>query len=97
MSKLNALLRTLSGKNKTGQLIYGVLDVLPIPAFHNIIRTAISDKIEPIKMPSYVWQRLDKLRLSTSIIMIGLAIATANGYIDEETLKMIIEYIKIIS
>ena len=29
------------GKNPAGQVLYGVLDILPIPQVHNLIRQAI--------------------------------------------------------
>ena len=78
------LLRTLTGKNKTGQIIYGVLDILPIPPIHNLIRTAYSNN-EANKI-AFIWQKLDKLRLTTSIIAFIMAILTIKGYFTEQEL-----------
>jgi len=94
MSKLNALIRTLTGKNKTGQIIYGFLDVLPLPPIHNIIRMAVKEEVPKTQMISYVWQKMDKLRLTTSGIAAILAFAV---YKDLIKLEDAIEFLKILA
>jgi hypothetical protein len=94
MSKITAFIRTLTGKNKTGQIVYGVLDVMPIPPIHNLIRMAVKEDVPKSQIPAYVWQKIDKLRLTTSAIAIALAGAVAKGVI---TLEDAIEFLKVLS
>jgi hypothetical protein len=92
---LSAFIRTITGKNKTGQIIYGALDVLPIPPIHNIVRQAFAENVKPKDMPKFVWQKMDKLWLSTSLIALGLSFATVKGWITVEDMKLLIEYLEL--
>ena len=91
---MTAFFRTLNGKNKTGQIIHGVLDVMPIPPIHNIIRQAFKEDVPKAQIPAYVWQKLDKLRLTTSAFAIAVAGAVMKGWITLEEAK---EFLKIIA
>ena len=38
-----ALGRTVLGKNRTGEILHGVIDVLPIPNVHEVIKKVVKD------------------------------------------------------
>ena len=91
---MSAIIRTLTGKNKTGEVLFGIFDVLPIPPIHNIIRSAFKEKVPASQIPSYVWAKVDKLRLTTSAMLMSISYAVLKGWI---TLEEAQEFIKIIA
>ena len=73
---MSALLNTIKGKNKTGVILFAVLDVLPIPSVHEVIKAVLS-KDAPKNAKDF-WvafkDRIDLLRLSAGLVFSGLLI-----------------------
>lgn len=90
---MNAFLRTITGKNKTGKILGDILLISPIPNIFKIFKLAISEKIEPKNMPKFVWQKLDKAGLTTSIISLSIGLAVVKGYLTMEEAKLLIEFL----
>lgn len=61
---LKPLARTLTGRNKAGRAIYGVLDLLPIPQFHDHIRDAVELNLPKKDIAPFVWAQTDKVKLA---------------------------------
>ncbi len=68
---MSALLRTLTGKNRTGAIIFAIMDVLPVPSIHEVIKAVLS-KDAP-KNAKEFWtafkDRVDYLRLTAGIMV----------------------------
>lgn len=83
---LSAFRRTLSGKNKTGQVIHGVVDVLPIPNFLNLFR-AIEKEQPDLTFWQVVYAILKKGDTIRFLVSIPLSILIVTGNLDIETVK----------
>ena len=84
---LRALLRTISGKNKTGEAIHGVLDLVPIP--NQVIAKAagyfVSGDTQEAK------DELRKLVSFRNIVAFVGSIAFITGLIEIDDLRRLIE------
>lgn len=82
----------LQGENRVGRTIHSVLDVAPIPNFHEVIKAVIKDgKKEGRALSSFdilkeSFSRLDWLRTGSGVLIAG---AVLLGYIDTETASTI--------
>ncbi len=70
------LFRTLAGKNKTGAVLFAILDVLPIPSIHEVIKAVLS-KDAPKNAKDF-WvafkERISFLRLIVGSVFSGILI-----------------------
>jgi hypothetical protein len=82
---LGALKRTLSGQNKTGELIHGFLDLVPIP--NQIVASLFKGDVASAKNEFREW-----LTLRNVTALIG-SIAYFAGWITLDDLKSFIEFI----
>lgn len=58
------IIRTLTGKNAVGKMIYSVIDVLPIPNIHEVFKRVQKEKPD-LSLPQMgveTFKRLDPLR-----------------------------------
>lgn len=87
------LYRTLTGANKTGKIIHGVLDIVPLPNFHEIIKKSI--KINPNQsvkdISKDVFFRIDWIR---TLIGIFIAVGIIKGWFTAEQIQTIINLIQ---
>lgn len=81
-----ALRRTLAGKNKTGQVIHGVVDILPIPNFLNLYR-AIEKEQPDLTFWQVVYAILRKGDTVRFLVSIPLSILVVTGYISLDDLS----------
>lgn len=86
---IRAFLRTLAGRNKTGEAIHGVLDLLPIPnqALAKIFSYWVAGDRREAK------EELSKLLTFRNIVALLLSIAFISGIITIEDLRAILELI----
>lgn len=82
---LNAFRRTLSGENKTGEAIHGVLDLLPIP---NQIVAKVFKAIG--KKGSEAKLELKDALTVRNIAALALTIAIAAGWIGLDQVKQLV-------
>ena len=70
------LFRTLAGKNKAGTILFAILDVLPVPSIHEVLRAVLSK--DGTKNAKDVWvafkERVDMLRLTVGILFSAILI-----------------------
>lgn len=81
-----ALRRTLTGKNKTGQIVHGVVDILPIPNFLNLFR-AVEKEHPELNFWGVVYAVLKKGDTIRFLVSIPLSILIVTGNLDMETVK----------
>jgi hypothetical protein len=83
MKKPSALKRLIQGKTKLGQVIYGIVDILPFPNVLNLVRASIDQ--EPNagagRIAQITWGKIDKFRLAVSLIALYLV---ASGQLEIE-------------
>ena len=74
MSKLK---RLLQGKTKTGQVLYGIVDILPIPNVLNLVRAAMADEPEakPVRIAQLAWCKVDKVRMAVALVAAYLVVS----------------------
>ena len=70
MSQANAFLRTITGKNKTGQVLFGLLDfVLPSP-IHNIFRQVVhKEGLRGMDAVKAIWSKIEIGRLVVTSVV----------------------------
>lgn len=68
--------RTLSGKNKPGRWIHGVIDVAPIPNVHEVLKAVIKDEeaegkaIGSFDLIKETFKRLDWTRTIVGVLLV---------------------------
>ncbi len=94
------LFRTLKGENKAGRILFAILDILPIPNVHEVIKAVLSkdNPVNVTELASGVWNRIDGLRTTFALLVTSALIwLTWNGSLSPEELagllKTIIEAI----
>lgn len=84
---LKPIFRALTGQNKAGRAIHGVLDLLPIPQFHDHIRDAVELKLPVRDIAPFVWAQTDKIKLITFVFGLSLSCLVAFDVISFEQAK----------
>lgn len=87
------LYRTLTGVNKTGKLIHGVLDVLPLPNIHEIVKKSIkTNPNQSLKEISKdVFNKIDWVR---TLIGLVIAVGIIKGWFTADQIQTIINLIQ---
>lgn len=92
--------RFLTGKSKAGRIFYSVLDVLPIPNIHEVVKRVIKDSerqgqvIGGIEIIRDTLKRLDWIRtIGAGVVAILLIRAVQWSGVDMEVLLRLIERI----
>ena len=87
------LYRTLTGVNKTGRLIHGVLDVLPLPNIHEIVKKSIkTNPNQSVKEISKdVFNKIDWVR---TLIGLVIAVGIIKGWFTADQIQTIINLIQ---
>lgn len=92
-----AIYRTLTGKNKSGVILFAILDVLPIPSIHEVIKAVLS-KDAPKNAKDF-WvafkERVSYLRLFTGLVFSGILIWLV--FAGAMTAEEVAELIKVIA
>jgi len=93
--------RFLKGKSKAGEIFHALLDVLPIPNIHEVVKAVVKDHqkagdvLGGIQLVRETWQRLDTVRTIATIVGAAvLILATRWTGID---LSVLIDVIKQLS
>jgi hypothetical protein len=98
MSKFldSPIFTTLRGENKAGRILFAILDVLPIPNLHEVIKAVLS-KDAPSnakELISGVWQRIDLLRTTFALLVTSVLIwLTWSGVMTPEELAGLVKTI----
>lgn len=89
MKIIGALRRTLAGDNKTGQILHGVVDILPIPNqfIGKLFKAVLSEDTQKVK------EELSNAFTLRNIIAILASVAFLFGLITIEDAKNLIEMI----
>lgn len=68
MSKLK---RFLTGKSKAGQVVYGIVDALPIPNLLNPVRAVlgVNPHATGAEILNVTWGKIDKVRLAVGVFV----------------------------
>jgi hypothetical protein len=88
--------RTLAGRNKTGRMIHSIIDVLPVPNVHEVVKAVVKDADAQDKaMGSYdllkeTFQRLDYFRTGIGVGLVGLYLL---DYVSLEKAQRAFEFI----
>lgn len=87
------LYRTLTGANKTGKFIHGVLDVIPLPNIHEIVKKSI--KTNPNQsfkeISKDVFNKIDWVR---TLIALIVAAGIIKGWFTADQIQTIIDLIQ---
>jgi hypothetical protein len=88
-----SLRKFIQGKNKIGQVFYGIVDSLPVPNLLNPLRAAIDEKPLSSKADiiSHAAKKVDKTRLIVSALTAYLVIS---GKLTLENANAVLEMIK---
>lgn len=85
--------RTLTGANKTGKLIHGILDVVPLPNIHEIVKKSI--KTNPNQnfkeVAVDVFTKIDWIR---TLIGLFIALGIIKGWFTADQIQTIIHLIQ---
>jgi hypothetical protein len=97
--KDRAFFRTITGRNKTGKTIFGILDSLPMFNFHEVIKAVAKEKEETgASVPQILKEsmgKLDVVRTLSSVATTFLIILGAQWTgVDLETAREVFEWIK---
>jgi predicted transcriptional regulator with HTH domain len=87
---------TLKGENKAGRILFAILDVLPIPNIHEVIKAVLSkDAPANVKeLASGVWNRIDGLRTTFALLVTSALIwLTWEGAMSPEELAAVLKTI----
>lgn len=87
------LYRTITGQNKTGKLIHGILDVVPLPNIHEVLKKSIkTNPNQNIKdISKDVFFRIDWTR---TLIGIFIAVGIIKGWFTADQIQTIINLIQ---
>lgn len=91
-----ALGRTLLGKNVAGKTIHAVLDVSPLPNFHEVAKAVIKDnekREHPLPADALVVDFLSRVDWVRTAIGLAFAYLLLSGGLDAETIKAILSYL----
>jgi hypothetical protein len=87
------LYRTLTGVNKAGKIIHGVLDVVPLPNIHEIVKKSI--KTNPnqsvAEISKDVLKKIDWVR---TLIALIVAAGIIKGWFTADQIQTIIDLIQ---
>ncbi len=85
--------RTITGQNKTGKLIHGILDVIPTPNIHEIVKKSIkSNPNQNFKeIAKDVFTRVDWIR---TLIGLLIALGIIKGWFTAKQIQTIINLIQ---
>jgi hypothetical protein len=80
----NKLKRFLTGKTRLGQVVYGVVDALPIPNLLNIPRAVLGANPQATsrELLNESWAKIDKVRLAVGVF-VSYLILSGNMTIDK--------------
>ena len=91
--KDRALYRTITGQNKTGKLIHGILDVIPLPNIHEVLKKSIktnpNQNIKEISID--VFTKIDWIR---TLIGLLVAVGIIKGWFTSDQIQTIINLIQ---
>jgi len=87
---MNRFKRFLTGKTRTGQVVYGIVDALPIPNLLNPIRAVIgqSHSAGAKDILAGALAKTDKIRLAISVVVSYLILS---GRVSVETINELID------
>jgi hypothetical protein len=83
---LKAFRRTLTGKNRTGQVVHGIVDILPIPNFLNLFRSVEAEQPD-LNFWGVVLAVIRKGDTIRFLVSIPLSVAILAGWITLDTVK----------
>ena len=87
------LYRTITGQNKTGRLIHGILDAIPTPNIHEIVKKSIktnpNQNIKEIAID--VFNRVDWIR---TLIGLFVGLGIIKGWFTADQIQTIINLIQ---
>ena len=90
------IFRTLKGENKAGRILFAILDILPIPNVHEVIKAVLSkdNPVNVTELASGVWSRIDGLRTTFALLVTSALIwLTWNGALSPEELAGLLKTI----
>lgn len=91
-----ALGRTILGRNVAGKTIHAILDVAPIPNFHEVAKAVIKDnekRESPLPAGALVIDFVSRIDWTRTIIAIVFAYLLLSGGMDAETIRAILAYL----
>lgn len=74
--------RTLLGKNKLGEILHGVIDVLPIPNIHEVIKKVVKDADAQgidAGYGSVILEAISRLDWMRTLIALAVSVALIKG------------------
>lgn len=85
MKKLSFFKRLLKGDNLIGQILYGVVDILPFPNLLNIPRAILKDRpeVRTVELLSETFRKMDGIRFIVGAVLSFLIL---RGHLSLETL-----------
>ena len=93
---ISRLKRFISGKTKLGQVIYGIVDVLPFPNVLNLVRAAIdaeptagAGRIASATLAKIDWLRMMVALLSAYLVLSGRVDTQSAGEFADMVLKIL--------
>ena len=87
-----ALFRTITGKNKTGRIIHGILDYAPIPNFHEILKASVKENPDQTFFQAFK-DSVVRVDWTRTLWGFGFAIAYIKGWLTLEQLEAVKELI----
>lgn len=86
----SALGRTILGKNKSGQVLHGIVDILPFPNLLNPLRAAYAENPDRKigETISRAYTKVDLLRLLTAL---GLSYLVVSGKLNLEEAQALLD------
>lgn len=84
--KDRAFFRTILGKNKTGKIIHSIIDVMPVPNIHEVVKASAKANSEQtiLELIKDTTKRVDATR---TIIALAVGFAYLKGWIEIEQMK----------
>jgi hypothetical protein len=87
-----ALFRTITGKNKTGKFIHSVIDVSPLPNFHEVFKARLKDNPN-LSLPELAKESFKSIDWFRTIAGVAVVIAYLKGWVSAEQLGDIKDFI----
>jgi hypothetical protein len=91
-----ALGRTILGRNTAGKTLHAVLDVAPIPNFHEVAKAVIKDNDKretPLSAGMLVTDFVSRIDWVRTAIGLAIAYLLVTGKVDAETLQHVLSFL----
>lgn len=80
----------LTGKTRLGQIVYGIVDALPVPNLLNPLRATLdrTPNARISELASVTWGKIDKIRLAIGVLVSWLILS---GRATPETIDRLLD------